>query len=154
MKTLTALCFAVVMVSGCAKIGAWLDGKTNSIPIPGTTTTTLPPGPAMDCGCSNERVPYTGEGERGNIMNPPNLRILINDHNGKGRWITTKARAAGAFDMAGNTYTFRCFNLEPGKRAHFLVTRWPSSNSPDSTANPATMGGGTKRAYYESRKPK
>lgn len=133
-----------------------LDSTSPLLPTPGTTPgmASTPPQGHTNCGCSEERVPFNGDKERGNILNPPDLRILINDHSGHGSWITSRAQRAGAFDMAGNTYTFRCFDLVPGIRAHFLFTRHPSGTSPDVPDNPRNMGGGTKRAYYESRKPK
>jgi hypothetical protein len=104
------------------------------------------------CGCGTERVSYTGASEQISNSGPSgDLRGLINDHSGAGTWVTNKMLPYVHF--VGTKMTVDCFDLETGKRAHFLGSRQPSTSSTMVTANPTTVStSGTLRCYFESRK--
>ena len=119
--------------------------------VPDVPATPATPAAPASCGCGEERVDYGGAREQ--IVDSVDFRGLINDERGDGSWVTDLAVERGGVKWSGNMFTFSCFDLEPGKRAHFVGHRCPSSSSELRTESPAEMRGGTRRGYWVSRKP-
>lgn len=113
------------------------------------------PEPEPTCGCSSEKIVYQGEKETiiNGLDGRNDVRCLIDwkRPDGPCSWLTD-SQVRPHVHFSGNRMTVECFNLDDTRRAHYVGFVQPKAKSNLISGSPVTVGSGTLRLVWESRK--